>query len=141
MQPTNRRNRRKTILLWTAQTLLAALFLVAGIAKLTMPVDALEAQSGMPGVFLQFIAVCELLGAAGLILPGVFRIHEGLTPLAAAGLTIIMAGAVTTSVASIGMAAAIGPLVIGIVAATVAHARWDLTHASLPSLTRARTAH
>ena len=40
-----------------------------------------------------FIGVAEVLGAIGLILPGVLRIRPGLTPLAAAGLVIIMIGA------------------------------------------------
>ena len=34
--------------------------------------------------FIRVIGVCELLGAAGLLLPGLLRISQGLTPLAAA---------------------------------------------------------
>ena len=118
--------RRTQVLLWTAQVLLAALFVMAGAAKLTMPIEALEAQAHMSGRFLQFIAICELLGAAGLILPGLLRIKPFLTPMAAAGLTIIMIGAVTTTVASLGPSAAIMPAIVGFISATVAYARWDL---------------
>ncbi len=41
---------------------------------------------------MKFIGVAEMLGAFGLILPGVLRVRAALTPLAAAGLVIIMLG-------------------------------------------------
>jgi len=34
----------------------------------------------LPGWFLRFIGVAEVLGAMGLILPGLVRIRVGLTP-------------------------------------------------------------
>ena len=85
----------RSTILWTAQTLLAALFLFAGSMKFVMPVAAMNAQSpvAFSGAFLHFIGACEILGAFGLILPGATRIHRELTPLAAAGLVIIMIGA------------------------------------------------
>src|SRR6266536_39236 len=88
-----RHRRRRRIMnraLWIVQGLLAPLFLFAGGAKLAMPLDELAAQTGLPGPFIVFISVAELLGAIGLILPGLLRIRPGLTPLAAAGLVIIM---------------------------------------------------
>ena len=51
------RDKTKNALLWTLQGLLAALFLFAGAMKLIMPVEALVAQSSMPGWFLRFIGV------------------------------------------------------------------------------------
>jgi hypothetical protein len=80
----------------------------------------------LPGLFLRFIGVCEVLGGLGLILPGLLRIRPGLTPLAAAGLVIIMIGATVLSFAADGMAAAIIPFVTGILAAFVAYGRWRL---------------
>jgi hypothetical protein len=109
--------------LWIVQTLLAALFIFGGCAKLAMPVEELSAAAGMPGLFLQFIGVAEVLGGLGLILPGLLRIATGLTPLAAAGLTIIMVGAVGTVLLSDGMVAASIPLVVGILTALVAYSR------------------
>ena len=117
--------RKTEILLWTAQLLLAALFTFAGGFKLTIPAEVMAAQSGMPGAFMHFIAACELLGAAGLVLPGLLRIKTELTPLAAAGLTIIMAGAVTTSLVTLGASAAIMPAVVGLMTAAVAFGRRD----------------
>ncbi|HTD83976.1 MAG TPA: DoxX family protein, partial [Gemmatimonadaceae bacterium] len=90
MKPTTR--------LWTVQALLAALFLFAGVTKLVMPADALAAQSHLPAAFMKFIGFCETLGALGLIVPGITKIRTELTPLAAAGLVIIMIGAVIVSV-------------------------------------------
>ena len=82
-----------TYVLWIVQVLLAALFLFAGVMKLILPLDKMTGPVPVPGLFLRFIGVCETLGALGLILPGLFRIRPGLTPLAAAGLVIIMLGA------------------------------------------------
>src|SRR5579863_1267992 len=79
--------------LWAVQILLALIFLFAGGMKLVLPIAEMTKQIQLPGWFLRGIAVCEILGAAGLILPGLLRIRKGLTPLAAAGLVIIMIGA------------------------------------------------
>ena len=121
---TNRAPSKKTsALLWTVQALLAALFLFAGVMKLVMPIEALAGPVAFPGWFLRFIGVCETLGALGLILPSLLRIRPALTPLAAAGLVVIMCGAtVTTLVGGMGAAAAI-PLVIGLLAAWIAYGR------------------
>ena len=53
--------------------------------------------------FLKFIGVCEVLGALGLVLPGLFRRQQYLTVWAAIGLTIIMIGAVVVSVMTMGI--------------------------------------
>src|SRR5881397_4328576 len=93
--------------LWIVQALLAAVFLFAGGAKLVLPLDKLTGPVAVPGWFLRFIGVCEVLGAIGLILPGLLRIRPGLTPLAAAGLVIIMIGATVLTLASMGVALAL----------------------------------
>ena len=56
--------------LWIVQGLLALLFLFAGGMKLVMPIEALTEQTSLPGLFVRFIGVAEVLGAIGLILPG-----------------------------------------------------------------------
>ena len=114
---------RYNLPLWIVQGLLAALFLFAGGMKLVMPLDAMEGPIVLPGLFLRFLGVAEVLGAMGLILPGLFRIRQGLTPLAAAGLVIIMVGAVATSIGA-GLTYALLPAVAGLLALTVAYARW-----------------
>jgi DoxX-like protein len=110
--------------LWIIQVLLAALFLFAGGMKLILPIEEMTKQIPIPGLFLRFIAVCEVLGALGLILPWLLRIRPGLTPLAAVGLVIIMIGATVVSLEIAGTAMALFPLVVGILAAFVAYGRW-----------------
>lgn len=116
------------ILLWVIQILLALLFLFAGGTKLVLPLETLQ-QAGspnqvqLPGLFIRFIGVCEVLGALGLVLPGLLRIRQGLTSLAATGLAIIMVGAVIISIAADGIAAGIAPLVVGLLCAFVAYGR------------------
>ena len=112
--------------LWVAQVLLALAFVFAGAMKLISPDEVLTAFYPFPAWFIRFIGVCELLGAAGLILPGLLRIRPGLTPLAAAGLAVIMAGAVATTLAIGGGAAALMPLALGVLAAFVAFGRTRL---------------
>lgn len=110
--------------LWIVQWLLALLFLFAGGMKLALPIETMTKQMPLPGLFLRFIGVCETLGAIGLILPGLLRIRQSLTPLAAGGLTIIMIGATVLTLASGGVAAALMPLVVGLLAASIAYGRW-----------------
>jgi hypothetical protein len=116
--------------LWIVQGLLALLFLFAGGTKLVMPLEALTEQSPLPGLFLRFIGVAEVLGGVGLILPGLLRIRQALTPLAAIGLVVIMIGAAVLTLAGGQVAAALIPLVVGLLLAFIAYGRWsDLTAA------------
>ena len=113
--------RFKNYALWTVQVLLALLFLFTGGTKLVMPIEVLTKQMPLPGLFVRFLGVAEVLGAIGLILPWLLRIKPGLTPLAAAGLVIIMIGATALTVAHLGVAPALLPFVTGILAAFVAY--------------------
>jgi uncharacterized membrane protein YphA (DoxX/SURF4 family) len=112
--------------LWILQGLLAALFLFAGGTKLVLPIEEMTKQMPLPGLFLRFIGVVEVLGAFGLILPGLLHIRPGLTPLAAAGLVIIMLGATALTLKTGDVAMAMPPLVTGLLAAFVAYGRWRL---------------
>lgn len=114
------------VALWIIQALLALLFLFAGGVKLILPIEEMTKQMPMPGLFLRFIGVCEVLGGLGLILPGLLRIRPALTPLAAAGLVIIMIGAVAITVKSGMISSALFPLVVGLLLAFVAYGRWRL---------------
>jgi DoxX-like family len=111
--------------LWTVQGLLALLFLWAGGIKLVLPLEQLAGPISLPGMFLRFIGVCEVLGALGLILPGLLRLWPGLTPLAAAGLVIIMSGATVLTLVGGDVVMALMPLVVGLLAAFVAYGRWS----------------
>ena len=96
--------------LWTAQILLALLFLFAGTMKFLMPIEKMQQPVALPAAFIYFIAVAEIAGALGLVLPGLVRIRTELTALAAVGLVAIMSGAATLTAETMGFAAAIFPL-------------------------------
>jgi uncharacterized membrane protein YphA (DoxX/SURF4 family) len=117
--------RGRNYALWTIQILLALLYLFSGSMKFVMPVAKMnEGAVKFPGLFYHFIGTCEVLGALGLILPGLTGIRRGLTPLAAAGLLIIMIGATTvTLMDGMGMVALL-PFVAGVLVAIVAYGRW-----------------
>ena len=120
-----------TYVLWIVQGLLALVFLFSGSVKFMMPAEMMTAGSPLPLWFIYFIGAAEVLGAFGLILPGLLKIKPGLTPLAAAGLTIITFGA--TVLTALGMGGegvppitAVIPLVVCILSAFVAYGRWRL---------------
>jgi putative oxidoreductase len=79
--------------LWVLTIPLAAVFLYAGSYKLLHADQARAAfvQLGLPAWLSSFIGVCEILGVIGLFIPR-------LAALAAAGLSIIMVGAVLTAI-------------------------------------------
>jgi uncharacterized membrane protein YphA (DoxX/SURF4 family) len=122
-----------TYALWILQGLLALLFLFAGGMKLVQPIEVLTEQMPLPGLFVRFIGVAEMLGAIGLILPGLLRIRPGLTPLAAAGLVIIMIGATVLTLAGGEVALALIPLAVGLLLAFVVYGRWRLAPHRGPS--------
>ena len=111
------------VALWIVQGLLAALFLFAGGAKLVLPLDQMAGPVALPGWFLRFLGVAEVLGGLGLILPGLLRIRPGLTPLAAAGLVIIMIGATVVTLVGDMAAVALMNVVVALLAAFVAYGR------------------
>src|SRR5213596_64045 len=98
-----------TAALWIVQSLLALLFFFAGGMKLVLPLEQLTGPITLPGPLLRFIGVAEVLGALGLILPGLLRIRPGLTPLAAVGLVVIMIGATVISLMAPSPATALFP--------------------------------
>jgi uncharacterized membrane protein YphA (DoxX/SURF4 family) len=119
------------ILLWIIQILLALLFLFAGGTKLVIPYETLMAMGSpnqvvLPEWFLKFIGICEVLGGIGLILPGLLRTQQKLTPLSAIGLLIIMIGAVVVTIMGDGIGPAIVPFVVGLLCAFVAYGRLKL---------------
>jgi hypothetical protein len=115
---------RTNKLLWIVQGVLAALFLFAGGVKLVLPVEAMQqGPVALPGTFLRFIGVCEICGAAGLVLPWALRIRPVLTPLAASGLVIIMIGATVVTALSGPAAPALFPLSVGVLCGLVIYGR------------------
>ena len=83
-----------SIVLWILQILLAVVFLLAGAVKAFQSYDTLAAR--MPWVedysptMVRVIGGLEILGALGLLLPGLLGSLPILTPVAAVGLAVIM---------------------------------------------------
>jgi len=88
--------------LWVIQGFLAVAFLGTGLLKLVKERSWIAAQPklGWAGEFTDMqvrgIGIAEVLGAFGLVLPWALGIAPVLTPIAAVGLTVDMAGAVAT---------------------------------------------
>ena len=119
------------ITLWILQVVLALLFLFSGGVKLVVPIETLTSmgppdQVHLPGLFLKFIGVCEVLGGLGLILPALLRIKPWLTPLAAAGLATITIGATVVGLMGGTKSVAILPFVTALLSTFVAYGRWRL---------------
>lgn len=120
------------ILLWIIQILMALLFLFAGVTKFYYTYEQMRAmgppnQILPPAWFIHFIGICEILGGLGLVLPGLFRIKQYLTVLAAIGLTIIMIGAVVITAMAVGIAPTIPTIIIGLLCAFIAYGRAKLS--------------
>jgi uncharacterized membrane protein YphA (DoxX/SURF4 family) len=80
------------IALWVIQALLAVMYLMAGSMKAFMTAKAKETlpwAKRHPDNYVRLIGTVEVLGALGLILPMLTGILPWLTPLAAAGLTLV----------------------------------------------------
>ncbi|MEO3974923.1 DoxX family protein [Streptomyces sp. CAU 1734] len=115
------------IVLWAVQILLAVLFTGAGGMKIAMSPESLIPL--MPWVVdfspgaVQAIGAVEVLGAAGLILPAATSIAPVLTPLAAAGLAVVMAGGTAVHFARSEYPAGLANVVVLAAAALVARGR------------------
>lgn len=79
--------------LWTAQALLAFVFISAGFVKLTTPIPQLAAMMPWAGqyseTFVRSIALVDLAGGLGILLPALTRILPRLTVLAAFGCAVL----------------------------------------------------
>lgn len=87
--------------LWIVQILLALLFGLTGLMKVTQPKEKLAQQlkwmkETAPNT-VKAIGAVEVLGALGVVLPMLTGILPILTPLAAVGLTLTMIGAMLTN--------------------------------------------
>jgi putative oxidoreductase len=115
-----RKARLPTIALWALSLLLAALFLMSGSGKLTnadssggVPFDEQFVLWGYPAWFRIPVGLAEVAGAIAPLVPRV-RFY------AAAGLTLLMLGATATHLWSDEAMYAPIPLVLAVLAATVA---------------------
>ncbi len=117
------------IVLWVVAGLAAAAFLGAGLMKITGKREQMLERMAWVADYEQsqvkLIGVVEVLGAIGLILPGVTGIAPILVPIAATGLAIVMAlAAVMHLRRGDGFAAIVPNIVLGVMVAFVAWGRF-----------------
>ncbi|GAA1323847.1 DoxX family protein [Pseudonocardia xinjiangensis] len=91
------------VVAWILQIVLAVAFLGSGVMKVVRPKPALvSAGMGYAEDFsdgaIKAIGALEIVGAVGLILPWVLDVAPVLTPIAAVGLALVMAGAVVVHI-------------------------------------------
>ena len=117
------------MLLWIMQVLFGIYFITFGVMHFVRPPGLPASMSWMyelsSGLHV-FSGMAEILGGLGLILPGVTRIQTRLTPLAGAGLVVLMIGAIVWHMQrgefqNIGL-----NLVLLAVVAWIAYGRWRL---------------
>jgi len=120
---------------WIVSGLLAATYLVAGTLKTTQSPDKLRPQMGWVDDIsrgtLRLIGVAEMLGALGLVLPKLLDVVDDragvdgtLTGLAATGLVLIQVLAIPVHVRRGEVAKTPGNVVLVLLAAFVAAARF-----------------
>jgi hypothetical protein len=80
----------------------------------------------LPGPVILFIGTCEVLGALGLILPGLTGVRPHLTPMAAVALVLLTACAAIYQLFAGQPESAVFALGVGMLAAAVAYGRWSL---------------
>ena len=118
-----------TVLAWILQGVLGLAFLAAGGMKLAQPRKRLiDSGMGWAEDFadgpVKLIGALEVLGALGLVLPVLLGVAPVLTPIAAAGLTLLMAGAVVTHVRRGELPGAVPSAVLGVLSLAVAILRF-----------------
>jgi putative oxidoreductase len=113
--------------LWAAQIALGLAFVMAGSMKTSTPLADLAQKmtwvSAVPEGLVRLIGISELLGGLGLIVPAATRIKPWLTPLAAAGLVLVMVLALGFHLSRGEVSLLPVNLVLGLLAAFVAWGR------------------
>jgi uncharacterized membrane protein YphA (DoxX/SURF4 family) len=115
-------------LLWILQGLLAAVFLITGLTKLTqsrarMAAGPMEWAADVTDEQFRAIGAAEVLGAVGLILPEPLDVAPMLTPIAAVGLAATMVVAAVTHARRGEWSRVVAPLVLLALALLVAVGR------------------
>ena len=82
------------VTLWIVASVLAALFAIAGLTKVSQSRERLAGNMAwvedFPARTVKLIGALEILGALGLVLPAALDVAPALTPLAATGLAVLM---------------------------------------------------
>jgi len=123
--------KRMNATLWTVQLLWGVFFSLNGLGKVCCYNEALWNRTlqeipwlpAVPQPLFIFIGACEFLGGIGLIVPALTSVKPKLTPFAAIGLTAVMVLAAMFHIARAEYAFVPINVVLGGVAAFIAHGR------------------
>lgn len=113
--------------LWVLQVLLGIQFVAIGVLHFVVPEGlpaTLEWMYDLSDTLHVVSGVAEILGGLGLILPAGTRILPQLTVLAAAGLLLVMVGAVIYHLGRDELINVVGNVVLATLLGYVAYGRW-----------------
>jgi hypothetical protein len=115
--------------LWILQVLLGVYFTFVGVEHFIVPPGLPEAMNWMYELSptLHWISgTAEILGGLGLILPSATKIKTWLTPLAGAGLVLVMVGAMVWHIGRGEVANIILNIILALLVGFVTYGRWKL---------------
>ncbi|HEX9890298.1 MAG TPA: DoxX family protein [Nitriliruptorales bacterium] len=115
-------------LLWVLQVALGVQFVAVGILHFIVPEGlpaTLEWMYDLSDTLHAISGIAEILGGLGLILPAATKILPQLTVAAAAGLVLVMVGAVVYHIGRGEIFNVVGNLILAALLAYVAYGRWQ----------------
>jgi len=117
------------IVLWILQIVLGIYFLFVGVNHFIVPPGLPEPMSWMYELptWLHYVSgTAEFLAGLGLILPGLTKIQTRLTPLAGAGLVLVMIGAMVWHLQRGEVVNIFMNLLLAVLAGFIAYGRWRI---------------
>ncbi len=114
---------------WVFSIILAIVFLLTGVIRafrVDQARDRFKWAREIPRPLVQIIGIFEILGALGLILPVATGLYPWLTPIAAAGLAMLMFMAATFHTQRRETSEATVNLLLLVLLVLVAYIRWPL---------------
>jgi uncharacterized membrane protein len=119
----------KNVVLWVLQWFFGIYFIAIGVMHFVVP-DGLPAvmewMYELDDTLHVVVGIAEILGGVGLILPSVTRIQPQLSVYAAAGLVLVMAGAVVYHAGRGEGQSIVSNVIIAALMAFVAYGRWKI---------------
>lgn len=115
------------IFLWVLQIIMGGYFITTAFMHFTLPPDLPGPMTWMYElpIWLHYLSgSAELLGGLGLILPGLAKVQPRLTPLAAAGLVLVMSAAMIYHITQSEFQNLFMNIVLGALLAVIAYRRW-----------------
>ena len=116
--------------LWILQILLGVYFMFVGVSHFILP-PGLPAQMSwmyeLSPALHWFSGAAEILGGLGLILPGLTKIQTRLTPLAGAGLGLVMVGAIVWHLSRGEVQTIVLNIILVVLVGFTAYGRWKLS--------------